>query len=71
MTRYATWIALAFAVSLAGCQTSAPASVCDGWRRVPVTAAGAVKLVGDPDLRVTGESIAGHNAFGRKQGCWK
>lgn len=71
MTRFATWMTLACVALLAGCQMSAPASVCDGWRRVPVTAAGAVKLANDPDLRPTGEGVAGHNQFGTKQGCWK
>ncbi len=71
MTRYATWMLISFAPLLAACQTSAPASVCDGWRRVPVTAAGAVKLAGDPDLRVTGEGVAAHNQFGKQRGCWE
>lgn len=69
MTRYATWMTLACVALLAGCQTSAPASVCDGWRKL-TPATQTRTLIIDQD-RPFAEQVASHNQFGIKRGCWK
>lgn len=60
----------ACALSLAGCQTTVRSSDCDGVQMIPVTAAGAVKLASDADLRATGQGVAAHNSFWAGRGCW-
>ncbi len=53
----------------AGCQTTAPASECDGWRKLtPASETRAFVIVLD---RTFAEQVAAHNAFGTKRGCWK
>ncbi len=71
MNGFRAWTALLFAMSflVAGCTTNA--SNCAGWRKIPVSPAGAVKLASDPDLVPTGQGVASTNSFGRAQKCWK
>lgn len=66
MRKLGTWTATAFAVSLAGCATSA--SNCAGWQKINLKPETAVYLAGN-DMNA-GKSIAGHNAYGKKAGGW-
>lgn len=70
MTRFAAWMMAASAALLvAGCQTRAPASSCDGWKRLtPAAQTRAFVIVQD---RPFAEQVAAHNLFGAKAGCWK
>ncbi|MGB3387279.1 MAG: hypothetical protein WBA88_04785 [Pseudaminobacter sp.] len=70
MTRFATWTTLACVVLLAaGCQTRAPASSCDGWRRLTPAAQTRTFVIAQD--RPFAEQVAAHNAFGVNRGCWK
>jgi len=56
------------ALSLAGCQTTAPPS-CAGWQKITVKPTTAVYLAGN-DL-MAGQDIASHNKHGQNASCWK
>jgi len=71
MRKCAACLLLICAPLLVACQTNAPVMACDGWRAIPTTPAGAVKLSRDPDLEMTGRGVAEHNLAGLKYGCWK
>ncbi|CAM5545701.1 hypothetical protein ATER59S_04411 [Aquamicrobium terrae] len=53
----------------AGCQTTVPASECDGWRKL--TPAAQTRALVIAEDRPFAEQVAAHNAFGAKRGCWK
>lgn len=65
------WTALLFAMSFSAAGCTSSALNCAGWKKIDVTPAGAVKLASDADLTPTAKGVAGHNAFGRGQGCWR
>lgn len=54
---------------LAACSQTAPASECDGWRKL-TPAAHTRAFIIEQD-RPFAEGVAAHNEFGAKQGCWK
>lgn len=57
------------ALLVAGCQTTAPASECDGWHKLtPAAQTRAFVIAQD---RPFAEQVAAHNAFGVNRGCWK
>lgn len=59
---------LIISLLLAGCQTNAPASVCDGWKRMtPAAETRAFVIAHD---RPFAEQVAAHNTFGQRRGCW-
>lgn len=58
-----------FALLLAGCQTNAPASACDGWRKMTPSAETRAFVIARD--RPFAEQVAAHNTFGVRQGCWK
>jgi len=56
-------------LAVSGCKTTAPASECDGWRKLtPASQTRAFVIAQD---RPFAEQVAAHNQFGAKQGCWK
>ncbi|WP_309082875.1 hypothetical protein [Chelativorans sp.] len=70
MRQFATWTMLLFALlSAAGCQTTAPASECDGWREL--TPAPQTRDFIIRNDRPFAEQVAGHNSFGTGRGCWE
>lgn len=64
--KWTAWIAIASALTLAGCQTSA--GNCAGWRQPP--------KANDPASLVQREEtiaryLVATDRFGKAQGCWK
>jgi hypothetical protein len=57
------------ALLAAGCQTTVPASECDGWRKL-TPSADTRQFIIQSD-RPFAEQVASHNTFGTKRGCWK
>ena len=58
-----------FALFLAACTQTVPASECDGWRKLtPSSPTRAFIIKND---RPFAEQVAGHNAFGAGRGCWR
>jgi len=53
---------------LAGCSQTAPASECDGWRKLTPSAASRAVIIAQD--RPFAEQVAAHNAFGQKRKCW-
>ena len=58
-----------FALLLAGCSQTVPASECDGWRKLTPSAETRQMII--PQDRPFAEQVAAHNTFGTKLGCWK
>ena len=58
-----------FALLLAGCSQTAPASECDGWRRLTPSAETRQVIIAQD--RPFAEQVAAHNTFGARRGCWK
>jgi|GEM_PF-971426 len=69
MNKSKAWMLLPFAGLLAGCQTNAPASICDGWKRLSPSAETRTFIIRND--RPFAEGVAAHNTFGTRQGCWK
>lgn len=57
-----------FALLLAGCSQTAPASECDGWRKLTPSAETRAFVIAQD--RPFAEQVAAHNQFGTKRGCW-
>ena len=53
----------------AGCQTTAPANSCDGWRKLTPSAETRAFIIQND--RPFAEQVAGHNTFGAGQKCWR
>ncbi len=60
---------LPFALLLAACSQTVPASECDGWRKLTPAAQTRTFIIGQD--RPFAEQVAAHNTFGTKRGCWK
>lgn len=60
---------LPFALLLAACSQTAPASECDGWRKLTPSADTRAFVIAQD--RPFAEQVAAHNTFGTKRGCWK
>lgn len=71
MTRCATVTAALFAVLLvaSGCQTTAPARECDGWKRLTPSVDTRTFIIAND--RPFAEPVADDNIFGRERGCWQ
>lgn len=69
MKKSAKWMALPFAGLLAACQTSAPASECDGWRKLSPSAETRAFII-ERD-RPFAQDVAAHNQFGIGRRCWQ
>ena len=68
MTKFATCLTLISAGLLAACSQTAPASECDGWRKLSPAAPTRQFIIAQD--RPFAEQVAGHNQFGTKRGCW-
>ncbi|WP_348640226.1 glycosyl hydrolase 108 family protein [Aminobacter sp. J15] len=66
--RFATWTTLLSAALLAGCQTSAPALFCDGWRKLSPSADTRNFIIEND--QPFAEGVASYNGFGAQRGCW-
>jgi hypothetical protein len=52
-----------------GCQTTAPASECDEWKRLtPSANTRTFTIANDQPFA---EAVADHNTFGQERGCWQ
>jgi len=69
MTAFKVCLMLTSAFLLVGCQTSAPASVCDGWSDLNPSAQTRQFIIAQD--RTFAVEVGAHNEFGRSQGCWE
>lgn len=66
--RYLVPILLACAV-ISGCSQTTKGNACDGWRKLNMQLETALFVTIND--RQFANGVAGHNAHGVRQGCWK
>ena len=54
---------------VSGCSQTAPASECDGWRKL--TPSAETRQIIIQNDKPFAQGVAAHNTFGTKRGCWK
>jgi hypothetical protein len=59
---------LLLCAAISGCQTRTKQNVCDGFSKLTPSLETSVTILRSD--RPFANQVAGHNAFGERQGCW-